>query len=220
MRPRIGIDDGFLYAPQIQRAGVNTVRFNNIFSEQRGKYSCWAATAEMIARNLGVQIRQETFIKEICNSGYTTCPGPPDAIERVLTRCEVSQDGTEYCFEVQRGEQFPDFWLLRDELKAGRPVLVYYAQPGYYSHAVLITSMDYHIEKGAFGDTFYIHSLTLRDPSPDPVNRIAKGKRLILDVPAFADSVTNHWFVSLNYSNPLMALLNASSYRTEAYPSW
>jgi hypothetical protein len=196
-----------LFGNDFLSAGVESIYFDPAYAKQKQANLCWAASIEMAARYYGLPISQDYFASNHCGVDFwgnpKDCPASMDIITKNLNQCFVT-----HCIEATHFSGSPEAKDLFELLKNNMPVIVAYNTGNPIGHAVLITAISF--EKTVFGDV--PHSITVRDPDPNPLNQLGRGKK-VYTADSFLPLIHSWWVpVVTKHERPRPSFQSYQSY--------
>jgi hypothetical protein len=174
--------------------GIPTQTFNFVASTQRNTNWCWAASIQMTLNYYGVAITQEEIVARTYGTDpYGNLPDFTASVQSVtanLNMSSVDDRGRPYTVSASVASGAPPPAQLLQELSAGRPVVVAYANSSTPGHAVIVTGATYvQTTQGPI-----VQSIIVRDPWPSEEN-LARGGRVEYSADQFAANMQAYWFV-------------------------
>ena len=174
--------------------GIPTETFNFVASTQRSTNWCWAASIQMTLNYYGVAITQEEIVARTYGTDqYGNLPDFTGSIEQItanLNNTSIDDQGRTYVVSAYAAKGAPAPALLVQELSAGHPVVVAYANSSTPGHAVIATGAAYvQSDQGPI-----VLSIIVRDPWPSEEN-LAQGGRVEYSADQFAANMLAYWLV-------------------------
>jgi hypothetical protein len=181
------------------QTGISSQIMNAVYAHQQKEYWCWTASITNVLRAYGINnVSQQQFAKNVCGvdiHGKTCdCPATNYDITRSLNFRGYDQYGKSFKVNAPLRVAKLDINKLHKELNSNKPVLVAYRNNSMpMGHAIIITGCECEVKMG----TTYITKLFIRDPAPDPINKLYNGRKEIKNVTGFLNTVYAHWYIDV-----------------------
>lgn len=157
--------------------GIRSDIMNKRFSSQRNSMWCWAASLQMIFRNYGLHVPQETIVKRTFGlDRHGMLPNKPGDFMHIMSNLNnwgIDRSGKHYVVKAELYPGAPPPDVIVEELINQRPILFSFQSRPNMNHAVVITGAELVRQ----GNSLVLKTLVVRDPSPYPNNLKVNGRR-------------------------------------------
>jgi len=121
--------------------GISTEKFMSHHRRQEQPFWCWAAAAEMVLSNQGVNVSQIQIVSAVKGMPFNATANFPEMV-RSVNRVFKDDNGKRVVVSGQIVLGVPVSNVLYNQLKKKRPVILCYTTQMFNGHAVVVTGAD------------------------------------------------------------------------------